>query len=162
MTDAKKRRRRQRLQEGALTPDKSPQRPPADADLGPLVSEDQRLNAYWCPDCHGYVVTEDVDKGVTPMFLACRVLGEPDNPANTCKGRMHSMMYPKQPWPDTDGYDNPIPTEPTWEWYMPDAAELKRLEKKARHNDTMAAGMLDHHQKGGLALRRKAVNDGEK
>lgn len=114
-------------------------------------------NAYWCPDCHGYVITIDVDEGVTPMFLACRVKGEPSDPDNGCKGQMHSMMYPEPPWPAVDGYDQPIPTEPTWEWYKLDAAELKRLEKKARRGDRMAVATIEHHQKGGLELRKIAA-----
>lgn len=106
---------------------------------------ERRLNAYWCPDCHGYVITEDVDKGVTPMFLACRVKGEPNARGNTCKGHMKSMMYPKQPWPAEDDYGHQIPTEPTWEWYMPDRRERRRLSE----------GILAHVVKGGLLLRRK-------
>jgi len=108
------------------------------------MSFENRKNAYWCPDCHGYVVTIDLVEGVTPMFLACRVLGEPDDPANTCKGRMQSMMYPEEPWPDKDGYDNEIPTVPTWEWYHPGAAEFLRLSPEGQ----------DHVRKGGLLLRK--------
>jgi hypothetical protein len=106
---------------------------------------ENRKNAYWCPECHGYVVTIDLDEGVTPMFLACRVLGEPKDPANTCTGRMHSMMYPEEPWPAEDGYGNPIPTVPTWEWYMPDAAELRKMGREGR----------EHARKGGLSLRQR-------
>jgi hypothetical protein len=98
--------------------------------------ERARKNAYWCEDCRGYVVTLDVDKGVTPMFLACRVKGEPDDPANDCKGTMRSMMYPAPPWPKHDGFGSEIPTEPTWEWY-------------------------EHVRKGGLLLRRAASDESE-
>jgi hypothetical protein len=106
-----------------------------------------RKNAYYCWDCQGYVVTIDRDEGVTPMFLACRVKGEPTDPANDCKGRSTSMMYPDEPWSEKDGYGNPIPTEPTWEWYSPDAAERKRLKRKD-------PGTFEHVQKGGLLLRK--------
>lgn len=99
-----------------------------------------RLNAYYCDACKGYVVTEDVDEGVTPMFLACRVLGEPTAPSNTCKGRSVSMMYPEQPWPSHA--PEPIPT---WEWYAPDADEHLTLDEAS----------LEHVVKGGLLLRPK-------
>lgn len=112
------------------------------------MSFENRKNAYWCRECKGYVVTIDVDEGVTPMFLACRVKGDPTDDANDCKGMMHSMMYPAEPWPATDGFDAAIPTIPTWEWYMPDEAELERY----RREGDMA--MLEHVHKGGLALRK--------
>lgn len=112
------------------------------------MSPQARKNAYWCQSCHGYVVTIDLDEGVTPMFLACRVKGEPSDPANDCQGRMHSMMYPEEPWPATDGYDNPIPTEPTWEWYKPFEPELKRYRRRGDE------ATLEHVRKGGLLLRR--------
>lgn len=54
--------------------------------------EAKKKNAYYCETCCGYIVVVHVDEGVTPMFLACRVLGDPTDPANTCKGRMRSMM----------------------------------------------------------------------
>lgn len=104
-----------------------------------------RKNAYWCADCHGYIVTIDVDEGVTPFMLACRVKGEPPN---DCGGMMRSMFYPEEPWPAEDGYGHPIPTEPTWEWYEPSLAWARR----------QGDGMLDHVKKGGLALRK--VGDG--
>lgn len=100
-----------------------------------------RKNAYWCETCRGYVVTIDVDKGVTPMFLACRVKGDPSDPDNDCKGMSRSMMYPAEPWPEKDGYGNPIPTEPTWEWFKP--ATL----------DGLSEGVREHVEKGGLDLR---------
>ena len=103
-----------------------------------------RCNAYWCDSCHGYIVTVDRDEGVTPMFLACRVKGDPRAPGNPCAGQMRSMMYPKQPWPATDGYGNAIPTTPTWEWYAPDAAERAALDDAS----------LEHVEKGGLLLRQ--------
>jgi hypothetical protein len=112
-----------------------------------------KKNAYFCDTCLHYIVTIDVDEGVTPMFLACRYLGEPTDPRNTCKGQSHSMMYPDEPWPTHDPAGRPIPTTPTWEWYKPDRAEMKRLLKKARQGSTSAAGTVDHVDKGGLLLR---------
>lgn len=100
-------------------------------------------NAYYCEDCRGYLVVVHADDGVTPMFLACRVKGEPTDPANDCKGRSHSLMYPTEPWPEKDGFGTAIPTEPTYEWYAPDERERRTLKP-----DT-----LDHVERGGLLLR---------
>jgi hypothetical protein len=108
----------------------------------------RNLNAYWCKVCGHYIVTVDLDEGVTPMFLACRVQGEPNDPANTCTGTMQSMMYPPHPWPKTDGFGVAIPTEPTWEWYKPDERELARMRRKD------PAG-YEHVRKGGLLLRKR-------
>lgn len=110
-------------------------------------------NAYWCPACRGYIVTIDRDEGTTPMFLACRVKGEP-GPDNPCDGIMRSMIYPEEPWGATTGYGHEIPTEPTWEWYAPTGVELKRLQKKARQRGGADADTLDYVQRGGLLLRR--------
>lgn len=101
-------------------------------------------NAYFCDDCHGYIVTVDRDEGVTPMFLACRVKGEPTDPENDCEGTSRSMMYPGEPWPEEDGLGHPIPTEPTWEWYTPEAEEILTLDVES----------VDHVRKGGLLLRQ--------
>lgn len=102
-----------------------------------------RKNAYYCEECGGYVVTIDRDEGVTPMFLACRVKGEPTDPRNDCKGTSRSMMYPPEPWPeDHFALENGAP--PTWEWYSPDTDEANALNR-----DT-----FEHVQKGGLLLRR--------
>jgi hypothetical protein len=104
----------------------------------------ERKNAYYCEACGGYVVTIDRDEGVTPMFLACRVKGEPTDPRNDCKGTSRSMMYPAEPWPEKDGFGQPIPTEPTWEWYMPSTDEANALDRD----------VFEHVQKGGLLFRR--------
>jgi hypothetical protein len=109
-----------------------------------MSAEAERKNAYFCDECQGYVITIDRDEGVTPMFLACRVKGDPNDPANDCKGKMTSMMYPAQPWPEEDGYGNPIPTEPTWEWYKPEPSDPALKD----------AGTREHVTKGGLLLRR--------
>lgn len=107
------------------------------------MPRDQR-NAYYCNECRGYIVTIDLDEGVTPMFLACRVAGEAGH-ANPCQGTMQSMMYPQPPWPETDGYGTPIPTEPTWEWYSPDRNEYRRLDMQVK----------EHVDLGGLLLRER-------
>ena len=100
-------------------------------------------NAYYCEDCKGYVVTIDVDQGVTPMFLRCRA-------TPGCKGMSKSMMYPKEPWPAVDGFGAPIPTEPTYEWYRPGKRERRRLDADSRH----------HVGQGGLLLRPVAQPSG--
>lgn len=114
------------------------------------MSTEGKKNAYFCESCQGYVITIDRDEGVTPMFLACRVKGDPKDAANDCDGRMTSTMYPDEPWPPEDGYGNAIPTEPTWEWYKPDAEETAKLEP----------GTREHVERGGLMLRQIEVSSG--
>lgn len=94
------------------------------------------LNAYFCPECKGYIVTVDRDEGTTPMFLACRVQGDL-GPANTCLGQSRSMGYPPlETWP--------IEPEPTWEWHKPSRFEFAKLDLSAR----------DYVRRGGLLLRK--------
>ena len=51
------------------------------------TTKEKRLHLYNCRTCGNTIITEDKDKGVTPMFLPCEMF-------NGCKsGRMHSMMY---------------------------------------------------------------------
>lgn len=100
-------------------------------------------NAYYCEVCRGYIVTVNLDDGVTPSGLACRVKGEPGVEGNDCDGRMTSLFYPEQPWPEKDGYNTPIPTEPTHEWYKPGPDEYHKA----------SAEMKQHVDKGGLQLR---------
>lgn len=116
-----------------------------------------RINGWRCekspfhpdgPACGRITYAVHVHHGVTPMFLACRAAGlEPDDPANECKGQGVSLMYP-----DADPPAHVVAVV-AWEWYRPDAAEMKRLRKKARRGDHQAAGLLDHVEKGGLDLR---------
>lgn len=103
-----------------------------DADLAAIAAEGYkgRKNAYHCETCGGYIVTIDVDSGVTPMFLGCRA-------ADECKGRMASMMYPPEPWGSLD-------STPGWEWYRPS-------ERAARKMDSAT---FEHVKQGGLLLRR--------
>lgn len=119
----------------------------------PSNESKRRLNAYYCEKCRGYVVTEDVDEGVTPMFLACRVKGDPSDPANNCKGTSRSLMYPEQPWPERDGYGQRIPTRPTWEWYRPTSADFRAFALVM--TSERLASLQDHVDRGGLDIRRK-------
>lgn len=90
------------------------------------------VNSYRCDTCSRYTVTIDRHKGVTPMFLGCRA----DGTETGCDGRAVSMCYPKGPRPSW--------AVPAWEWYKPDADELRRMDP----------AMRDHIQRGGLALRK--------
>lgn len=114
-----------------------------------MPSHSERKNAYYCDECGGYIVTVDRDKGVTPMFLACRVKGEPTDPRNDCKGTSRSMMYPPtETWPsDHPALMNGAP--PTWEWYSPSDVERRTLD----------VGTLEHVEKGGLLLRKIDLAD---
>jgi hypothetical protein len=93
-------------------------------------------NAYQCQKCKGHVVTVHVDPGVTPMFLACRVNGEPAARVEDviCDGQMVSGMY--RPFSEELG-------EPTYEWYTPEKREYSRLPFRTK----------DHVDMGGLLLR---------
>lgn len=44
------------------------------------------LNRYTCKKCEGSIVTQDLDDGVTPMFIGCRATDD-------CDGTMASSMY---------------------------------------------------------------------
>lgn len=117
-----------------------------------LPVEAQKRNAYVCGVCGGFVVTVDRHEGVTPMFLACRVKGEPRDPLNTCSGQSMSSMYrfnmfimalqAAQREQAVQNYPTSWP-EPSWEWYRPSARERKGLRRGQ-----------DHVDKGGLLLRR--------
>ncbi len=96
-----------------------------------------RVNGWRCKDCgrHTYVV--HVDHGVTPMFLACRTDGlEPSD--NPCKGMGVSLMYPDAPMPQH------VVEAVRWEWYKPSGRAAREMD----------AGMREHIERGGLALRR--------
>jgi hypothetical protein len=60
-----------------------------------------KINTYTCNACGKSIVTDEVDKGTTPMFLACRA-------TEGCSGRMTSGMYQ---------VDQSL--TPTFEWYRP-------------------------------------------
>lgn len=85
-----------------------------------------RKNKYTCQECKRYVVTIDVDEGVTPFMMGC--------PFIDCVGMMHSSFY------NVD-----VDDEPSFEWYKPDEAEIAKLESNTR----------DHVERGGLLRRKK-------
>lgn len=64
-------------------------------------------NVYFCHDCKNYIVTIDVDRGTTPMFLACI--------KSNCTGQMKSRMYP-------DPRTKPeFMSAATWVWFRPES-----------------------------------------
>lgn len=95
------------------------------------------MNAYVCQqeECKRYVITTDRDRGVTPMFIACRTK---DGVTTGCKGPMVSSGYPKGAPPKHLG-------KPTLEWYRPEASPLGFFDSNHEMNQ--------HILKGGLALR---------
>lgn len=95
-------------------------------------------NQYRCQqtDCHRNLITIDRDRGVTPMFIACRTK---DGVLTGCKGPMVSYGYP------------PLSSKPkglgppTMEWYRPEASPIGHFDDNPE--------MEIHIRKGGLALR---------
>ncbi len=87
------------------------------------LADPRRINVYICEVCHKPIVTKDVDEGVTPMFLSCKV-------TPGCPGKMVSGMYRV-----------PQGLLPDYEWYKP--SSLEGLEPSTR----------EHVERGGLLLR---------
>lgn len=85
------------------------------------------INSYRCARCGYVIVTIDVDRGVTPAYLACR--GN-----TTCDGTMTSGWY--------RGNVPLIATPATYEWYRPD------------DTDSLVGYDTDHVLHGGLLLRK--------
>lgn len=94
-------------------------------------TESERRNIYTCQACQGQIVTIDRAPGVTPFALSCRA-------TTSCLGRMISSFYLLPP---------DIP-EPTWEWYRPSPAAIRRMDRRGQ---TALAG---HVLRGGLLLRK--------
>jgi hypothetical protein len=104
----------------------------------------ERKNCYICDTCGSYIVTIDVDEGVTPMFWG-------DCPTIGCCGTQSSCMYNagmlRARIPETGG--NWALMTPTWEWYKPSAHEYEGL----------SPSMRDHVDRGGLC--RRAIEGGK-
>lgn len=90
-----------------------------------------KKNRYTCNECEGSIVTEDVDKGVTPAFIGCRA-------AEGCEGTMGSAFYHEDP-----------DTPPDGEWYRPPRERLETMSEEER----------EHVMKGGLVLRKVTGED---
>jgi hypothetical protein len=82
------------------------------------------INAYRCLECNESIITRELLRGTTPMFISCRA-------TPGCTGQMESRMYRV----DQDQVAN-------WEWYRPDARQK------------LSPGERAHVQKGGLLLRK--------
>lgn len=100
-----------------------------------------KINAYVCHDLHA-TVTEDIEEGVTPMFILCpkcNALGA-QNKATSMMYQVNQMLFP------------------THEWYKPTADDWKELAAEIYPPAVQA--MRDHVEKGGLLLRpiAKTIN----
>ncbi|MGX9389778.1 hypothetical protein ACWX0K_10870 [Nitrobacteraceae bacterium UC4446_H13] len=83
-----------------------------------------KKNIYTCDTCGGHIVTVDIDAGVTPFMIACKV-------AETCEGTMRSSLYRV--------FDQSM--RASHEWYRPAPPEA------------LTGSQLDHVMMGGLLLR---------
>lgn len=83
-----------------------------------------KKNIYTCDKCFGHIVTVDVDRGVTPFTIDCKVTFD-------CKGWMQSSMYRV--------FDQSMRAD--YEWYRPSTVEAHPFH------------MQEHIQRGGLILR---------
>lgn len=92
----------------------------------PVESFIGQYNVYQCERGH-HNLSLDVDKGVTPMFLVCRVDG--------CGATSSSTMYPKGEPPA-----HLFPVRVLWR--RPTNGELKRERREGG----------EHYKLGGLAL----------
>jgi hypothetical protein len=72
-------------------------------------------------------LTIDLNEGVTPMFMVC--FRDPD-----CKGRAHSLGYPKGMPPEN------IPL--LIEFYRPSNAEIDKIENNDLRDFVLAGGLL--------------------
>ena len=85
-----------------------------------------KLNQYTCAKCGSTITTIDLEEGVTPFMIGCKVWP-------TCGGQMYSHFY------KVDGSP-----KPDYEWFKPTKAEFEEL-----HPLTQA-----HVKQGGLMLRK--------
>jgi len=93
------------------------------------------LNAYKCQTCGRVIFTIDMDKGVTPMYMSCKIESD-------CKGTMVSSGYPKVPAPEDWEKNFPV-----WCWYRPEAGPLGLF-----HEDQIVD---EYIRRGGLLLRER-------
>lgn len=89
------------------------------------------INAYVCSTCYKLTIVQHVDKGVTPMYMACQV-------TEGCDGTGRSMRYPVDP-------PQKVIDAVGFEWYRPSHREFVNLSPE----------MKIHVERGGLVLRRK-------
>jgi hypothetical protein len=84
-------------------------------------------NAYTCQTCGQTVITEDMEKGVTPFMLACRA-------TKGCSGMSQSHFY-RGPTVESD-------KPATFIWRKPTKAERRAA----------SPGMRQHFDQGGLNI----------
>lgn len=70
------------------------------------------INAYVCKDKGCLTIVQNVDKGVTPKYMACQ--------APNCSGTARTMNYPPNP-------PQKVIDAVRWEWYRPDLEEFRQL-----------------------------------
>lgn len=92
-----------------------------------------RYNMYLCEVQHR-ILSVDIDTGVTPMFITCRLRRNKTSPI--CGARAVSQMYPPGPPPE---YLFPVNVV----WRKPTKSELKQARRD---------NMLDHFTQGGLQM----------
>lgn len=88
------------------------------------MSYQYKKNIYRCQICYNQIITIDRDSGVTPFMIRCRESG--------CIGTAQSLLY-------RVGLTVPC----SHEWYRPDVAEFKTLDRNTQ----------EHVRQGGLLLR---------
>ena len=82
-----------------------------------------KKNAYVCNKCKKFIITIDVDDGVTPFMIECKA-------TKNCDGSMCSNFY---------SIDQSMPAQ--FEWFTPKSSEGYGMEEKT------------HFLGGGLDIR---------
>lgn len=97
-----------------------------------------KKNVYTCEGCGESIVTVNLEEGVTPFMVGCRINGcsEQLPPGRAIAPAMKSHFY---------RVDQTL--EPTHEWYRPRGSALSKLSATAQ----------EHVANGGLLLREVAA-----
>lgn len=88
-----------------------------------------KKNAYVCGKCGRVIITKDIDQGVTPFGIRCRLLVE----GKPCNGTATSKFYQLT--------EAEQAAQPKYHWYRP--KEVRHLSRPER----------EHVKQGGLLLR---------
>lgn len=90
----------------------------------------ERINLYNCKKCGNTIVTQDIDSGVTPFILFCKLY-------NGCnEGFMTSQMY-----------NVPPKLVASHEWYRPEESEYPKF----------GISTMEHIKNGGLVIRKRRL-----
>ncbi len=102
-------------------------------------------NHYTCPDCGGITITQEMDDGVTPFMLRCRVHDRLVDGAQIpgCYGLAESGFY--------RGSQDPT-QQPHVIFYRP-ANPADAIEAINKEPKRVRRAMLEHYQKGGSLLK---------